>query len=110
MVEPNRLRRCDMGTTKHEKKKENMKKTETEFSLVAPQAGSVFLSGDFNLWNHSSHPLKKGKDGKWKISLPLSPGPYQYRFLVDGKWQNDPSSLECVANPFGTLNCLTCVK
>ena len=38
-----------MGTTKNEKKKENMKKTETEFSLVAPQAESVFLSGDFNL-------------------------------------------------------------
>ena len=99
-----------MGTIKNEKKKVNVKKTETEFSLVAPQAGSVFLSGDFNLWNHSSHPLKKGKDGKWKISLPLSPGPYQYRFLVDGEWQNDPSSTECVANPFGTSNCLKSVK
>jgi 1,4-alpha-glucan branching enzyme len=99
-----------MGGIKNPNKKVDVKKIETEFSLVAPQAGSVFLSGDFNQWNISSHPLKKGKDRKWKISLPLSPGPYQYRFLVDGEWQNDPSNPECVANPFGTLNCLTCVK
>ncbi len=99
-----------MGTIKNPKKKVNVKKMETEFSLVAPQAGSVFLSGDFNQWNTSSHPLKKGKDGKWKISLPLSPGQYQYRFLVDGEWQNDPSSPECVANPFGTSNCLKSVR
>lgn len=99
-----------MGTAKYQKTKVNVKKTETEFSLVAPQAGSVFLSGDFNMWNHSSHPLKKGKDRKWKISLSLDPGQYQYRFLVDGEWQNDPSSTEWVANPFGTSNCLTSVK
>ncbi len=99
-----------MGTTKNQKKKVNVKKTETEFSLLAPQAGSVFLSGDFNQWNTSSHPLKKGKDGKWKISLSLDPGQYQYRFLVDGEWQNDPSSPECVANPFGTSNCLKSIR
>jgi 1,4-alpha-glucan branching enzyme len=61
MVKPNRLRRCDMGTIKNPKKKINVKRTETEFSLVAPQAGSVFLSGDFNEWNTSSDPLKKRK-------------------------------------------------
>jgi 1,4-alpha-glucan branching enzyme len=99
-----------MGTIKNPKKIVNVKKNETEFSLVAPQAGSVFLSGDFNQWNTSSHPLKKGRDGHWKISLPLSPGRYQYRFLVDGEWQNDPSSPECVANPFGTSNCLKNVR
>ena len=99
-----------MGTKKNQKKKVNVKKAETEFSLVAPQAESVFLSGDFNQWNTSSHPLKKGKDGEWKISLSLNPGRYQYRFLVDGEWQNDPGSLECINNPFGTSNCLKIVE
>ena len=99
-----------MGTTKNQKKKASVKKTETEFSLAAPQAGSVFLSGDFNQWNTSSHPLNKGKDGEWRISLSLSPGQYQYRFLVDGEWQNDPRNPECVNNPFGTSNCLKSVK
>jgi len=99
-----------MGTIKNPKKKINVKKIETEFSLVAPQAGSVFLSGDFNQWNTSSHPLKKGKDGQWKLSLSLNAGQYQYRFLVDGEWQNDPGNPTCVANPFGTSNCLISVK
>ena len=95
-----------MGTTKKQKKKLTVKETETEFSLLAPQALSVFLSGDFNEWNISSHPLKKGKDGEWRISLSLNTGRHQYRFLVDGESQNDPGSHECVNNPFGTLNCL----
>jgi len=97
-----------MGTTK-KAKKVSVKETKTEFSLLAPQAQSVFLSGDFNQWSTSSHPLRKGKDGEWKISLTLDPGQYQYRFLVDGEWQNDPRSPECVNNPFGTLNCLKIV-
>ncbi len=99
-----------MGTTKKQKKKLDVKKNETEFSLLAPQAQSVFLSGDFNEWDTSSHPLRKGKDGEWKISLNLKPGHYQYRFLVNGEWQNDPNSPECVNNPFGTSNCLKIVE
>ncbi len=85
------------------------KKPETEFCLLAPQARSVFLSGDFNQWSASSHPLEKDKEGMWKISTSLDPGVYQYRFLVDGEWQNDPDSVECIANPFGTLNCVKLV-
>ncbi len=91
------------------KKEPSTKKPGTEFTLLAPQARSVFLSGDFNEWSPSSHPLKKNKEGIWKISVSLDPGQYQYRFLVDGEWQNDPASPECVANPFGTMNCLKSV-
>jgi 1,4-alpha-glucan branching enzyme len=91
------------------KKGSSIKKPRTEFSLLAPQARSVFLSGDFNEWSASSHPLKKDKEGMWKISISLDPGQYQYRFLVDGEWQNDPASPECVANPFGTMNCMKSV-
>jgi len=98
-----------METKKKQKKKLEANKTEVVFSLLAPDARSVFLCGDFNQWNPSSHPLRKGKNEEWKISLSLSPGQYQYRFLVDGEWQNDPNSPECVANPFGTTNCLRIV-
>lgn len=98
--------------TKKSKKKpkvtEKIKKT--GFSLSAPQAQSVFLSGDFNQWDLSSHPLKRDKNGMWKISLNLNPGQYEYRFLVDGEWQNDPSCLDFVENLFGTSNCLKIVE
>lgn len=89
-------------------KKQKAKKT--EFSLLAPSAKSVFLAGDFNQWDLSSHPLKCDKNGVWKISLNLNPGQYEYRFLVDGEWQNDPSCCDFVENPFGTSNCLKIVR
>ena len=56
------------------------------FFCNAPQALEVFLVGDFNDWNPTSHPMKKGYDGSWQISVTLG----HYQFLVDGKRVNDP--------------------
>jgi 1,4-alpha-glucan branching enzyme len=90
--------------------KKNTKVMKTEFSLVAPEAKSAFIAGDFNQWNPYSHSLKKDKQGAWKISLPLNPGRYEYRFFVDEQWQNDPKCSSLVENPFGTFNCLKIVE
>jgi len=90
--------------------KKNPKLMKTEFSLSAPRAKSVFIAGNFNQWNQSSHPLKKNKQGIWKSSIPLEPGQYEYRFFVDGEWQNDPGCLYFIENPFGTKNCVKTVK
>ncbi|OGQ01209.1 MAG: hypothetical protein A2026_10165 [Deltaproteobacteria bacterium RBG_19FT_COMBO_46_12] len=89
-------------------KKEKAKKV--NFSLLAPQAESVSIAGDFNDWNPTSHLMKRDKKGAWKASLNLAPGTYQYRFFVDGEWQSDPSCTDCVENPFGTLNCVKKVE
>ncbi len=98
-----------MKTKSESVKKSGEKASKTEFRFLAPEAISVFLSGDFNQWSTSSHPLRKGRGGEWTIAVNLGPGTYQYRFIVDGEWQNDPSSPECAANPFGTLNCVRTV-
>ncbi len=98
-----------MRTKDKKKEKMNAKGIRTEFTISAPQAKAVFLSGDFNEWSTSSHPLRQVRDGKWKISLSLIPGQYQYRFWVDGEWQNDPGNPECIANPFGSSKCLRVV-
>lgn len=89
-------------------KKEKTKKV--NFSLLAPNAESVSIAGDFNDWNATSHPMKKDKKGVWKVSLNLASGTHQYRFFVDGEWQSDPSCPDCVENPFGTLNSLKKVE
>jgi 1,4-alpha-glucan branching enzyme len=89
-----------MKTTKAGKAKK------VNFSFLSPQAEKVSVAGDFNDWNLEKHLLKKDKKGAWKISLNLLPGTYQYRFLVDGQWQTDPSCSDCVENAFGTLNCV----
>ena len=35
----------------------------------APHATNLFLTGDFNQWDRSSHPLKKIENGNWEIFL-----------------------------------------
>ena len=97
--------------TKSEKKcKAPVRARKTEFSLSAPLAQSVFTAGDFNQWNPSSHPLKMDDQGIWRVSLALNPGQYEYRFFVDGEWQNDPHGGPVVEKPFGTSHSLKIVK
>jgi 1,4-alpha-glucan branching enzyme len=72
------------------------------FEFYAPQAQQVQVAGNFNGWTPSKTPLKQERDGKWKATLELTPGRYEYRFWVDGSWQND----QRVPNPFGTWNCI----
>ena len=59
------------------------------FKLHAPEARSVLLAGDFNSWEPEMHPLKKSSNGLWKKMISLAPGRYEYRFVVDGEWQNE---------------------
>ncbi len=87
-------------------KKTPEKSKKVSFSFRAPEAERVTIAGDFNAWDPLTHPLKKDKEGVWKIDVPLRPGTYEYRFFVDGEWQSDPLASECVNNPFGTLNCV----
>ncbi len=86
------------------KKKESPQKCRVNFSYSAQDAGAVFLVGDFNQWNESSHPMKKDGTGVWKKTVMLAPGVYEYKFVVDGQWQNDPGNQDCCENTFGTTN------
>ena len=81
-----------------------------ELEFFAPEAKKVQIAGDFNNWNPEKAPLKKASDGKWRIALQLKPGRYEYRYFVDGNWQNDQRSVECVPNVFGTWNCVVKVQ
>ncbi len=60
------------------------------FYCQAPEAVEVFLSGDFNDWNPTSHPLHKQHDGTWTLQIQLNHGHHHYWFLVDGKRVLDP--------------------
>ena len=83
----------------------NEKKKRITFKLHAPDARFVSLVGDFNSWNPDSQPLKNS-NGLWKTTVSLSPGRYEYRFLVDGQWQNDPDCTAYTVNPYGSENCI----
>ncbi len=80
------------------------KKRRVYFKLEAPKAEEVLLVGTFNDWDPRGRPLKKGKDGLWRTFVSLEPGAHEYRFVVDGRWRDDPGA-RTVANPYGGRNC-----
>ncbi len=90
--------------------KKNKKQVRVEFEFSAPEAHEVFVTGEFNGWDTRANPMRKDKDGMWKTTIPLAPGRYEYRFLSDGNWENDPSCSGCVPNGFGSLNCVRMVE
>ncbi len=49
----------------------------------APNAYEIFLFGDFNDWNRTSHPLTKIENGIWEIKLPYHD--YKKRFVHNSK-------------------------
>jgi len=84
--------------------KEKAKRRRSTFSLEAPNAKEVAIGGDFNKWNAKAHPMKKGETGMWKKMIMLPPGRYEYKFLVDGQWRNDPKNEQACPNCFGSQN------
>jgi len=88
--------------------KKNEKKV--AFSFHAPWAKEVFLAGEFNHWDIRSMPMKKGKDGDWKVKTSLLPGRYEYKFFADQQWVENLSGEDMVSNPFGTQNLILLVR
>jgi 1,4-alpha-glucan branching enzyme len=84
--------------------KEKAKRRRAAFFLEAPDAREVAVGGDFNQWNANTHSMTKDKSGAWKKTVMLPPGRFEYKFLVDGQWQNDPKNKEICPNCFGTQN------
>jgi hypothetical protein len=76
-----------------------------QFVLVAPDAKSVTLVGDFNDWSLSATRLaRQAGDGVWWVTVKLPPGRYRYAFVVDGKtWRGDPNS-PAAEDDFGRPN------
>ena len=45
-----------------------------------------------------------GLQGDFELLVPLTPGRYCDRLVVDGRWQHDPANTVVETNPFGELN------
>lgn len=84
-------------------------KVKVEFivpDVVAADAQTIYLVGDFNGWDETATPMEKFKNGKFKVTLDLEPDrSYQFRYLVDGtQWHNDWEADRYVANPYSGDN------
>jgi hypothetical protein len=75
-----------------------------QFVLVAPQAASVSLVGDFNDWDPARSPMRTAEGrGIWATVVQLAPGRYRYAFLVNGvEWRADPGAPRAMDDEFGT--------
>jgi len=80
------------------------------FSISAPQAKEVYLAGDFNDWQLDKKWLMEQNNGRWIKKINLPSGRYNYRFVIDGRWVEDPENSTKEINPFGELNSLIEVK
>ena len=61
------------------------------FTLTAPKASTVTLSGD---WDGGRTPMMKDDRGKWTATVQLRPQIFSYTFLVDGVRTLDPANTQ----------------
>ena len=66
----------------------------------------VKLAGNFNDWRPDQGVVTHTENGVVEKIVMLLPGVYQYRLIVDGVWQEDPSNPEQVSNYSGGYNSL----
>ena len=70
----------------------------------------VFLAGEFNGWNSSGDPMTdENGDGVYETVIPLAPGTYMYKFVVDNVWYPDPSNDNQTDDGFGGFNSIVTV-
>ena len=74
-----------------------------QFVLVAPDARSVAVVGDFNNWGLGDTALvAENHNGVWSVSAPVHTGVHRYAFLVNGKqWVADPTAPRAADDDFG---------
>jgi chromosome partitioning protein len=72
--------------------------------MRAPGARTVQIAGDFNNWTPEPCQPTDAEHGVWTRLLPLSTGRYQYRFIVDNNWCQDPDNPNVETCPFGGYN------
>lgn len=65
-----------------------------KFVFKSTDAHDVKLTGTFADWDYEkSYPLKKiSEEGFWEATIPVSEGKHHYKFIVDGKWQEDENN------------------
>ena len=72
-------------------------------------AKKVVVAGTFNKWNENLFIMNKTKDG-WELTLQMKPNEYEYRFIVDGKWIEDPDNNNKKRNEFNEYNSVLDIK
>ena len=87
----------------------NNGKSAARVTFILPNsiwADIIYLVGDFNHWNCSSHPFQRDREGRWILTVDLELGQaYQFRYLRDDQgWMHEYQADDYVYNPSGSDN------
>lgn len=79
---------------------------------AAQGARSVTIAGDFNNWDATKTPLKRLKNGEFKLIMELPRNKeYRFKYLIDSKrWENDWHADKYVPNSFGNDDSVVVVQ
>lgn len=65
----------------------------------------VRVAGEFNGWNAGTAQMRRNESmGVHELTIPVTPGRYRYRLVVDGVWREDPFNPVSEPNEFGETN------
>lgn len=82
----------------------------TAFRLKGfPDAKIVSVAGSFNNWDATKNLMTRDGDG-WICRVDLSPGKYEYKFVVDGEWIIDPENPSTARDNAGNVNSVLEIK
>ena len=77
----------------------------------ASSTHAIHVVGDFNGWNKAADPLERADDGHFSVRLPLAPGRYPYKFVVNNEYYIvDPKSAEFLQDGYGGRNSIVVVR
>ena len=75
------------------------------FSCHADAGAAIYVAGSFNDWDPHFTPMKYDKEkDTFSCEVKLSPGTYEYKFVINDVWGLDCDNDNVSANDFGTLN------
>jgi chromosome partitioning protein len=81
------------------------------FSVKLPGVHDVKLAGDFNGWVPDRNVLSLKEDGGiWKKFVFLAPGSYQYKYVIDDEWREDPHNALSVRDSLGGQSSVVVVE
>jgi serine protease AprX len=83
-----------------------------EFIVHHEGAGQISLAGSFNQWAKDVLFMEPGRNGLWKIEIPMLPaGSYGYKYFVDESvWLEDVNNIYKEPDGFGGFNSLLWVE
>ncbi len=90
-------------------KKLNKNEAVVVFQIQAETGSEVYVAGSFNAWDPSAHKLSIIED-IYTISIVLSKGRHEYKFIINGVWCVDPNCGEWQPNSMGSINSLLTVE